>query len=143
MAERVAEAEARLMDTVIRDLILVDQVATIPSENKINSSSPVTLTASNVIEEIEKMVVALDNNNVTSNNRVLYVEPKVASLMRQSRLLDYSDAGLRQRQEGFEGKYNGMIVINTPALKESHEMILVQKDSINAAVQITKTDVRQ
>lgn len=143
VAERMAEAEARMMDEYIRDLVLVDKLTSIPEANKINKSSPKTLTKDNVIEEIEKMIVALDEQNISENNRVLFVEPKIVSMLRQSKLLDESDEGLKQKQKGFSGMYNGISVVQTTALQPSHEMIMMQKDAINAVVQMTKTDVRQ
>lgn len=142
IAERVAEAEARMMDGFVRDLVLVDNITAIPAENKINSSAPKTLTKDNVIEEIEKMIVALDEQNV-HDNRVLYVPFKTASLLRLSKLLDNSDEGLKQRQKGYIGKYGNIQIIETNALKASNEMIMMAKDAINAVVQITKQDVRQ
>jgi hypothetical protein len=60
VGENVAGAKDDLLDDYIRDLILVDKVASIPTANKINSASPVTITVSNVFTEIGKMFVALD-----------------------------------------------------------------------------------
>jgi hypothetical protein len=90
VAERVAEAEARLFDEAVRDQILVVQVANIPTANKLNSSAPLTLTKTNAYSAIEDLVVALAEQNVTEN-LVAFVAPKAASLIRQSGLLDNSD----------------------------------------------------
>lgn len=142
VAARVAEAEGTMLDGFIRDLVLVDNVAAIPAANKINSATPVTLTAANVVEEIEKMIVALDNLWV-SDNRVLFISPKTASLFRQSKLLDNTDTGLAIRQKGALGRYVDVEVVQTKALTASNEMIMMAKDAVNAVVQITKQDVRQ
>jgi transcription elongation GreA/GreB family factor len=90
VAERFAEAEARLIDNEIRDQILVTQVADIPTANKINVSSPVTLTKTNIFEQIELMRVALAEQNV-EDNLCLFVSPSAQSLLLQSGLLDNTE----------------------------------------------------
>ena len=47
VAQRFAEAEARLFDEAVRDQILVTQVADIPAANKLNSGAPLALTKTN------------------------------------------------------------------------------------------------
>jgi hypothetical protein len=68
----------------------VTQVADIPADNNINSSSPVSLTKTNVFEEIEKLRVALMNQNV-EDGLCLFVSPSAQSLLLQSGILDNSD----------------------------------------------------
>lgn len=142
IAERVAEAEARMMDAFVRDIVLVDQIVDIPATNKINSTTPIALTKDNIIEQIEKMIVALDENNV-HDNRVLFISHGTASLFRQSKLLDNTDTGLEARRKGYIGMYDGIQIVQTNALKASNEMIMMSKDAVNAVVQISKYKVTE
>lgn len=142
IAQRFAEAEARMMDTFIRDLVLVTQIANIPAANKINSSSPVTITKTNAIEEIEKMIVALDNQNVTWE-RVLFVSNNIASVYRQANIFDATDAWLKQRQKGYLWNYGWVEIVQTNALTASQEMIMMAKNAINCVVQLNEYDVRK
>ena len=142
IAERVAEAEARMMDAFVRDIVLVDQIGDIPATNKINSTTPIALTKDNIIEQIEKMIVALDENNV-HDNRVLFISHGTASLFRQSTLLDNTDTGLEARRKGYIGMYNGIQIVQTNALKASNEMIMMSEDAVNAVVQISKYKVTE
>lgn len=142
VAERVAEAQARLMDDEIVKLILVDQVADIPAANKLNSGSPITLTKNNVYEAIENLKVALANQNVT-DNLVCFVAPFAASLLRQSWVLDASDRWLEVRQRGYLGLISGVELVETNALTASREMIMMAKNAVNAVVQLNNYDVRK
>lgn len=142
VAQRFAEAEARLMDTVIRDQILVTQVADIPAANKLDSGAPIALTSSNVFAAIEALKVALANQNVTDNITV-FVSPLAASLLRQSGVLDNSDVGFMTRQKGALGLISGMKMVETVALKASKEMIAMQDGAVNCVVQLNQYDVRQ
>lgn len=141
VAERFAEAEARLMDTVIRDQILVTQVADIPAANKLDSGAPITLTSSNVFAAIEALKVALANQNVMDNITV-FVSPRAASLLRQSGVLDNSDVGFMTRQKGALGLISGMKMVETVALTASKEMIAMQDGAVNCVAQLNQYDVR-
>jgi len=142
IAERFAEAEARMLDEAVRDQILTVQVGDIPSDNKLDSNSPITLSTSNVFGSIENLKVALAVQNVT-DNLVLFVSPKAASLLRQSGLLDNFDAGLAVRTKGFMGMISGVKVVETNALTASKEMIMMQDGAVNMVVQLNKYDVRE
>lgn len=135
VASRFTEAEARLLDEQIRDQILVTQVADIPAGNKINSTTPVTLTKANIFEEIEKMRVALAENNVEDNLR-LFVSPSAQSLLIQSNILDNSDTGVETRFKGYIGMISGVRVYATNALTASKEMIMMAEGAVNAVVQL-------
>jgi hypothetical protein len=141
IASRFAEAEARLFDDQVRDQILVTQVANIPAGNKINSASPITLTKTNVYEEIEKMRVALADQNVTEN-LCLFVSPSAHSLLLQSGMLDGSDLGLETRFKGYIGLVSGVKVYMTTALTASKEMIMMAEGAVNMVVQLNDYDVR-
>ncbi len=142
VAERFAEAEARLYDEAVRDQILVTQVADIPAANKINDWAPVTLDKTNVFEEIEKMKVALAVQN-TTDNLVLFVSPQAASLLRQSNLLDASDLWLETRKKWYMWMISWIKVVETNALTASKEMICMEDWTVNMVVQLNNTDVRE
>lgn len=142
VASRFTEAEARLLDDQIRDQILVTQVADIPAGNKINSGAPVTLTKTNVFEEIEKMRVALAENNVTDNLN-LFVSPSAQSLLLQSGILDNSDLGLETRMKGYIGMVSGVRVYVTNSLTASKEMIMFAEGAVNAVVQLNDYKVTE
>lgn len=142
IAERFAEAEARLFDEVVRDQILVTQVADIPAANKIDSGAPATITKTNVFEKIEGLKVALAQQNVT-DDLVLFVSPAIASLLRQSGILDANDLGLVVRKKGYMGMISGVMVVETNALTASKEMIMMADKAINMVVQLNNMDVRK
>jgi hypothetical protein len=142
IASRFAEAEARLFDDQVRDQILVTQVANIPAGNKINSASPITLTKTNVFEEIEKMRVALADQNVTEN-LCLFVSPSAHSLLLQSGMLDGSDLGLETRFKGYIGLVSGVKVYVTTALTASKEMIMMAEGAVNMVVQLNDYKVAE
>ncbi len=142
VAARFAEAEARLIDEQVRDQILVTQVADIPAANKINSGSPVTLTKTNVFEEIEKMRVALAEQNVT-DSLCLFVSPSAQSLLLQSGILDNSDLGLETRFKGYIGMISGVKVYVTNALTASKEMIMMAEGAVNLVVQLNEYKVTE
>lgn len=137
VAERFAEAEARLLDETVRNQILTVQYADV---DKISTVS--FLAKANIFGTIESMKVALAENNVT-DNLVLFVAPKAASLLRQSSLLDNSDTGLAARTKGYMGMISGVKVVETNALTSSKSMILMQDGAVNMVVQLNKYDVRQ
>lgn len=137
VAERFAEAEARLMDEAVRDQILVTQAADVEVLPAVAS-----LGKANVFATIESMKVALAENNVT-DGLVLFVAPKAASILRQSGLLDNSDLGLEVRTKGYMGMVSGVKVVETNALTSSKSMILMQDGAVNMVVQLNQYDVRQ
>jgi hypothetical protein len=142
IASRFAEAEARLFDDQVRDQILVTQVANIPAGNKINSASPITLTKTNVFEEIEKMRVALAEQNVTEN-LCLFVSPSAHSLLLQSGMLDGSDLGLETRFKRYIRLVSGVKVYVTTSLTASKEMIMMAEGAVNMVVQLNDYKVAE
>lgn len=137
VAGRFAEAEARLMDEVIRDFILADADSKIPSGNKLSS---ITASKTTVFPAIEALKVVLAENNVDSNI-VLFVEPKIASYLRQSGELDNTDSGWMVRQKGALGLISGFKVIETVALKGKGKMVAMESGAINHVVQLNKYKV--
>lgn len=130
IADNLTTAEGILMDTYVRDLILVDKVAAIPTANKINVSVPITISTSNVIAAFSAMVVQLDIQNAT-DDRVLFISPATAGVYFQSGLLVNTDDGLSQIQKGYLATYRGVKIIQTNALTASNEMIMMQVGSVN------------
>lgn len=138
IGERIANAKGNLFDAFIASFY---SDSNIPSANKVNESSAVTLTKTNIYEEIEKMRVKLDENNVM-DEAALFVSPAIASLIRQSALFDGFREGLEARQEAFVGRISGFKVYKTnngPA----NRMIGFDKSAIFFVAQMTKMDVRQ
>lgn len=143
VAQRFAEAEARLLDTEVRDQILVTQVADIPAENKLNSGAPITLTKDNAYQVALNLTEALDNQSVGEGNRVMFVSPNYANLLKQSGFLDASDLGLQTRFKGYIGMVDGVKVVKTVALTASKEVIMMEEGAVNMVVQLNNYDVRE
>ena len=143
VAERFAEAEGRLFDTVVRDQVLVTQVADIPAANKLDSGLPITLTKDNAYQVILNLTEALDNQNVGEGKRVAFVSPGFANLLKQSGFLDASDLGLQTRFKGFIGMVDGVKIVKTTALTASKEVIMMEEGAINMVVQLNQYDVRK
>jgi len=142
VADRFAEAEARLFDETVRDTILNDTNVTRLNDTDDNGSgvNGVTIDKTNVFAEIEKMVVALAENNVT-DNLVLFVSPKVASVLRQSGLLNNTDMWLEARQKGYIWLISGVKVVISNALTVSQKMIMMEKGAVNFVAQLNKVKV--
>jgi N4-gp56 family major capsid protein len=143
VAERFAEAEARLFDEAVRDQILVTQVADIPAANKLDSGSPITLTPALAYTSILNLSTALDEQNVAEDGRVAFVSPNFANNLMQSNFLDSTDAGLNTRFKGFVGMVNGVKIVKTNALTASKEVIMLQEGAVNMVVQLNNYDVRK
>jgi N4-gp56 family major capsid protein len=143
VAERFAEAEARLFDETVRDQILVTQIADIPAANKLYSGAPITLTPALAYTTILNLSEALDNQNVDEENRVAFVSPNFANNLMQSGFLDASDKGLETRFKGYIGMVNGVKIVKTNALSASKEVIMMQEGAVNMVVQLNNMDVRR
>ena len=142
IAERFAEAEARLFDEAVRDQILVTQVADIPAANKLSSWAPITLTPALAYTSILNLCEALDNQNVWEDNRVAFVSPNYANKLMQSWFLDGSDKWVETRFKGYIGLVNGVKIVKTNALTTSKEVIMMQDWAVNMVVQLNKYDTR-
>lgn len=134
IADNLTNAEQVLMDNFVRDLILVDKIASIPAANKINSASPVTITVSNVVEEFWKMSIALDKTN-TWENRVLFVSPATADLFFQAKLLANVDAAYSEVQKNYLATYRNTKIVMSNALTASNEMIMMEVWAVNAVAE--------
>ena len=143
VAERFAEAEARLFDEAVRDQILVTQVADIPAANKLGSASPITLTPALAYTTILNLSEALDKQNVEETGRIAFVSPNFANNLMQSGFLDASDTGLNVRFKGYIGLVNGVKIVKTNALSASKEVIMLQEGAVNMVVQLNDYDVRK
>lgn len=142
LADRAAVGINNLMDTQIRDQILVTDIATIPAGNKLYSGAPkADVSKTTIYGYIEEMRVALAAYNVT-DSLVLFLCPKHFSALLQSGVFDNSNAGLEQRQNGVNMRLLGNIkVVETPALTASFEMIMMQEATVNFVTQITETEL--
>lgn len=137
VASRFAEGMGTLLDDQVRDQILVTQVADIPTANKINSVTPVTLTTANVYGEIMKLRAALKKQNVKVANMRLFVSTDVETLLLQSDFVKGSDAGVGIMKTGYIGTVGGVQVYSTTSLDASNEMIMMADGAVNTVVQIT------
>lgn len=141
IADRAAVGMKNLLDTQFRDLVLVDDVANIPTENKLYSGAPKTdVSKTTIFGYIEEMRVALENQNATEN-LVLFAPTAYVSFLLQSGLLDNSDTGLADRKQGRFKMISGIEVVSTPSLNASKEMIMMQKGTVNFVTQITDSEV--
>ena len=143
IAMRFSEAEARLFDETVRNQILTVDFASIPAANKLNATALV-ITKTNVFAEFEKLKVALAKQNVT-NNLVAFCSPTIASLLRQSDILDWNDLGLMTRKKGYLGMISGIEVVETNALGIStatNKIICMEKGSVNMVAQLNQHDIR-
>ena len=143
VAERFAEAEARLYDEAVRDQILVTQVADIPADNKLDSGAPITLTPALAYTSVLNLSEALDKQNVDEENRVMFVSPNFSNNLMQSGFLDASDTGLNTRFKGYVGMVNGVKIVKTNALTASKEAIMMAENAVNMVVQLNNYDVRE
>jgi len=90
-----------------------------------------------VYEAIENMGVALDDDNVSSNDRVLFVTPKVASYIRQAGIFDGVDEGLKVRVTGYIGQVWGFAVVKTNNLPAG-KIIGMRKGAVHFVSQMQK-----
>lgn len=134
VGKNVAGAKDDLLDDYIRDLILVDKVASIPAANKINSGAPVTIIVSNVFSEIGKMFVALDKQKAKWQ-RVLVVSSATADMIVQSKLLINSDMPYKDVMNGYLWEYRKCKIYQSTGLDASNEMIMFVDWCINAVIE--------
>lgn len=133
LADNLTTAEGVIIDNYVRDVILVDKVATIPAANKVNSGAPITLSTSNVIAAFSDLVVALDKQNTPQEGRVLFISPAAAGIFFQANLFASTDSGLDQIQKGYLGSYRGVKILQTNALTASNEMIMMATGAVHFA----------
>ena len=139
VAERVAEAEARMIDEAIRDTILNATGTGLIDDG---TGWALTIDKTNIFDVIEDAKVILAEKNVT-DNLVLFVSPKWASTLRRSGLLDNTDLGLTQRIKGYVGMISGIQIVETNSLTGLSKGILMEKGAVNFVIQLNKYDVRQ
>jgi len=143
LSDRAAVGINNLMDAEVRDQILVTDIATIPTANKLYSASPKTdVSKTTIYGYIEEMRVALANQNVT-DNLTLFVSPVNFSRLVQSGVLDATDSGLDVRVTGQFRMLGGVKVVETTALTASNEMIMMQEGAVNWVTQITETSLEK
>lgn len=141
LADRAAVGIANLMDTQVRDQILVTDIATIPAANKLYSASPKTdVSKTTIFGYIEEMRVALENQNATEN-LVVFMPTLYASYLVQSGVLDNTDAWLADRKRGIFKMISWITVVSTPTLNASGEMIMMQDGAVNFVTQITDKEL--
>lgn len=95
----------------------------IPTKNKITW---VALSSANTYAEIEKIAVVLDEQNVPADKRVIFVSPKNASIIRQSKFFDNLEIGYKKRSEWEIWKIAGITIVTTTAIAD--DKILAYQD---------------
>ena len=97
--------------------------STIPAKNKVTAA---TFNSASAYAEIERIAVILDEQNVPNEQRVLFVSPKTASIIRQSKFFDGLEAGYVKRSAGEIWKIAGITIIKTNAVND--KTILAYQD---------------
>jgi len=69
--------------------------------------------ASDVYAGIVAMQVAMDEDNVPSGNRILFVNPTVAGYIQQANIWDGTESGVEVRVKGYIGMVAGFMVVKT------------------------------
>lgn len=140
-AQRFAVAYQQLMDDQFRDQILVTDVATIPTANKLYSGAPkADVSKTTIFGYIEEMRVQLVTATGSSAaGAILFVCPKHYSALLQSGVMDNSDLGLTGRRSGRIGMMSGLTIVETSNLTASFEMILMSANTVNFVEQMVNT----
>lgn len=116
---------------------LVD--ANLPATNKITW---VALTSANVYAEIERMTVVFDELNVPEEQRVLFVSPSTASIIRQSKLFDSLESWYKKRSEGEIWKISSFLIVKTNAV-DNKKIIAYQDKAWNFVEKLNFIDIRR
>jgi hypothetical protein len=129
------------MDDQFRDQILVTDVATIPTANKLYSGAPkADVSKTTIFGYIEEMRVQLVNATGSSaSGAILFLCPKHFSALLQSGVMDNSDMGLAGRKTGRIGMMSGLTIVETTGLTASFEMILMSPNTVNFVEQTVNT----
>lgn len=140
-AQRFAVAYQQLMDDQFRDQILVTDVATIPTANKLYSGAPkADVSKTTIFGYIEEMRVQLVNaTGGSAAGAILFLCPKHYSALLQSGVMDNSDMGLAGRKTGRIGTMSGLTIVETTGLTASFEMILMSPNTVNFVEQMVNT----
>lgn len=127
----------------MRDKMEQHVIATVKTGawSKLNESSAVTLSASNIYANVEEIRVVLAQNNVYSQC-ALFVDPMVASLIRQSPVFDGFREGLDVRKEAFVWRIAGFEVYESNNIQSKH-IVAMDRDAVHFAVQWTGYDERK
>ena len=141
MAKRVAYSQADLLDTTI----MAFYTDALTANKLYDGVLSVTPTSATIYGYIEEMAVQLDTQNVPrGGNRVLFVNPSQASLIRQSALFDGTAKGLDMRINGFVGYISGFTVLmtNNYATDATYNyMVAMDRESIHFVSQLTKIKI--
>jgi len=132
LAANIAIGRAELVDSEV-----ISNYTNALTANKLHESAAVTLTKANIYSYLEEMSVQLDTQNVPSENRVLFVTPANASLIRQAPEFDGTKEGLDVRLKGFVGMMSGFKILKTNNAPANH-LVAFDRNSINMVAQMTK-----
>lgn len=138
LMERIAEASAQDLDK----FTLTTAVA--GAGTVLNSATPETITTTNVHEEIEAMRVVLSEAGVQDRGQYLFVDPKRASILRQSNVYAGFNDGLTVRQQAaLVGELAGFTIFESNNIPTADAgvntyMVAFDMDSIHGAEQMNK-----
>lgn len=99
-----------------------------------------TLTKSNIFNAISEMWVALDDLDVEDGNRVLFVTPWVASLIRESGIYDSTESGLAVRTRGYVWEAGGFSIVKTTNLPSGY-IVAMTKGAVHFVEQLWKMKI--
>ena len=85
-----------------------------------NSIGSGTVDATNVVDVILEMGQGLDEKNVPTNGRVMFINPQVATALAQANLTLYSDSMATEAgRNGFVGVFGGFTIYKSNKLKDA------------------------
>lgn len=138
LMERIAEASSQDLDSYA----LTTAVA--GAGTVLNSGTPVTISDTNVHAEIEAMRVVLSEAGVQGRGQYLFVDPKRASILRQSNVYAGFTEGLTIRQQAaLVGTLAGFTIfesnnIPTADVGVNTYMVAFDEESVHGAEQMNK-----
>lgn len=138
LALQLAERAVPLMDSYV-----LGKLAELAGTKNENGGA---ITKSNVVERISTGTEALDNAEVPSNNRTLFVTATTYKHLRLApEFLGVDSLGEKSLSKGVVGEYDGMKVVKVPAsrMPKNCNFIIVHKGAGCAPVKLNDTKLHQ
>lgn len=132
IANRIAYAKKQLFDRFVASYVLDAN-----SNNRINEGSPATISKTTIVAAAESMRTKLDENDVDETNSGLFVNPSLASLLRQSDLYTGIDKGMKYRVGMFSPDIAGFSGYKTNNCPRKQKLTLDTNPTANDTVTIT------
>lgn len=140
LAKRIGYNQAKTFDTYATSQAIVGVNAT----NQLGSDT-LALTATNIYSNFLLGTTALQEANIDPlmTTVAAFVEPKFASLMKQSPLFDATDNGLDDRKRGFIGMIDGVRLYTTNSMVGSNKVLFMQDKSAHFVDQLNQLDIEK